>query len=130
MTAATEFDSAWKEALEHYLEPFMALCFPHAHTAINWARGYTFRDKELQQVVREAELGRRVVDKLVQVWRRDGDETWVLVHIEIQSQEEITFAERMFVYYYRLYDRYRRSIASLAVLGDDRPGWRPDQYDA
>jgi hypothetical protein len=29
------------------------------------------------------------------------------------------FAERMFVYNYRLYDRYRRPIASMAVLADE-----------
>ena len=32
----------------------------------------------------------------------------------------------MFVYNYRLYDRYRQPVASLAVLADDQPGWRPD----
>jgi hypothetical protein len=37
-------------------------------------------------------------------------------------------AERMFVYHYRLRDRYRRQIVSLAVLGDERPAWRPDSF--
>jgi len=31
-------------------------------------------------------------------------------------------------YYYRLYDRYRRPLASLVVLADDRANWRPDSY--
>ena len=34
----------------------------------------------------------------------------------------------MFVYNYRLYDRYRQPVASLAVLADDQPGWRPDHF--
>ena len=34
----------------------------------------------------------------------------------------------MFVYHYRLYDRYRRPIASLALLTDDRTNWRPDNF--
>jgi len=34
----------------------------------------------------------------------------------------------MYVYNYRLFDRYNRTVASLAVLGDERPGWRPDQF--
>ncbi|MBE8969664.1 hypothetical protein IQ277_26635 [Nostocales cyanobacterium LEGE 12452] len=34
----------------------------------------------------------------------------------------------MYVYHYRLFDRYNRSIASLAVLGDDRPTWKPNQF--
>lgn len=31
----------------------------------------------------------------------------------------------MFVYNYRIFDRYDRPVASLAVLADDDPGWRP-----
>ncbi|MFQ5343168.1 MAG: cytosolic protein, partial [Anaerolineae bacterium] len=90
--------------------------------------GHVFLDKELQQVTPEAVLGRRRVDKLVQVWRKGGDEAWVLVHVEVQSQEEAGFAERMYVYNYRLFDRYHRRVASLAVLGDERPGWRPERF--
>jgi hypothetical protein len=125
---STDFDSPWKEVLERYLADFLAFFFPAAHADIDWSRGYTFLDKELQQVMRDAELGRRLADKLVQVWLRDGAETWVLIHIEVQSQEEIDFAQRMFVYHYRLFDRYNRQVVSLAVLGDERGVWRPDAF--
>jgi hypothetical protein len=27
------------------------------------------------------------VDKVVKVWRKDGQEEWVLIHVEVQSQE-------------------------------------------
>jgi hypothetical protein len=59
-------------------------------------------------VVRDAELGRRLADKLAQVWLRDGADAWVLVHVEVQGQEERAFAKRMFTYYYRILDRYDR----------------------
>src|SRR5258706_1219502 len=127
-TLPDEYDSPWKEALERYLADFLAFFFPQAHAEIDWSRGYAFLDKELQQVVRDAELGRRLADKLVQVWLRDGAEAWVLVHIEIQSQEERAFAHRMFTYHYRLFDRYNRQVVSLAVLGDERVSWRPDTF--
>jgi hypothetical protein len=32
----------------------------------------------LHQVLREAATGSRVADKLFQVWRKDGEEAWVL----------------------------------------------------
>ena len=124
----SDYDSPWKEALESYFEAFMAFFFPEAHADIDWTKGYEFLDKELQQVVRDAELGRRRVDKLVKLWRRNGDEAWVLVHVEVQSQEETGFAERMYIYNYRLFDRYHRLVASFAVLGDERSGWRPDKF--
>jgi hypothetical protein len=65
----------------------------------------------------------------VRVARRDGVETWVLVHIEVQSQQDAGFTGRMFRYHARLYDRYRRNVVSLAILGDERPGWRPDRFE-
>ncbi|NEO01472.1 MAG: hypothetical protein F6K50_40605, partial [Moorea sp. SIO3I7] len=40
----------------------------------------------------------READKLVKVWRTDGQETWVLIHVEVQSQYESVFAERIYVY--------------------------------
>jgi len=114
-----EFDSPWKDILEAYFQDFMQFFFPQVHADIDWSRGYDFLDQELRQVVRDAELGKRLVDKLVKVWKRSGEETWVLAHIEIQSQEESNFSDRMFVYYYRLRDRYKQPIASLAILGDE-----------
>ena len=36
----------------------------------------------------------------------------------------------MFVYNYRLRDRYDHPVASLAVLTDDSPSWRPQEFRA
>lgn len=127
MTTAN-YDDPWKEALERYFEAFVAFFFAEAHRDIDWSRGYEFLDKEFQQIVREAEVGKRFVDKLVKVWLVDGQETWLLLHIEIQSQTDAAFAERMFTYHYRIFDRYSREVVSLAVLGDEQPGWRPQEY--
>lgn len=125
---ADSLDSPWKDALEHYFPEFLAFFFPDAYAGIDWHRSYQFLDKELQQIVRDAELGRRVADVLVQVWRNGGEEAWVLVHVEVQGQQQAGFAERMYVYNYRLYDRYRRPVASMAVLADEQPGWRPQEF--
>ena len=42
-------------------------------------------------MVRDAELGRRKADKLVKLYRTNGEENWILVHVEVQSQEEDDF---------------------------------------
>ena len=115
-----DYDSPWKEVLERYFPAFLAWFFPTAHADIAWEHGYRFLDKELQKVVRDAKLGRRWADKLVQVVTRDGGEDWLLVHVEVQGQRETDFARRMFSYNYRLFDRYARPVVSLAVLGEGR----------
>jgi hypothetical protein len=122
------YDSPWKEALENYFEAFLAFFFPQAHSNIDWECGYEFLDQELQQVVREAELGKRFVDKLVKVWRHNGEETWVLIHVEIQNQVDNEFSKRMYTYNYRIFDRYDKQVASFAVLGDTQKSWRPREY--
>jgi hypothetical protein len=101
----TDYDSPWKEALDVYFQPFLELFFAQAHSEIDWSRGTESLDKELQQIVREAELGRRFVDKLVKVWLKTGREQWVLIHVEVQSSEDGKFALRMYVYNYRLFDK-------------------------
>ena len=77
---ADDYDSPWKEALERYFPAFLAFFFPAAHADIAWEQGHRFLDKELQQVVRDAELGRRWADKLVQVTTRDGGDGLAAVH--------------------------------------------------
>ncbi len=43
--------------------------------------------------------------------------------------DEREFPVRMFVYHYRIFDKYnRREVVSFAVLGDDNPNWRPQSY--
>jgi len=120
-----DYDSPWKEMLDGYFPAFMAFFFPEAHANIDWTRGYESLDTELHQIVRDAALGTRLADKLMKVWRRDGVEQMVLVHTEIQGTREADFAKRMYVYNYRLFDRYDRPVVSLAVLGDASPAWRP-----
>jgi len=122
------YDSPWKEVLEHAFPEFMAFYFPAAYAQIDWVQGYEFKHTELRQVVRDAELGKRFADTLAQVTLDDGEQRWIYIHIEVQGQRDSDFAKRMFTYNYRLFDRYARPIASLAVLADEDAGWRPDHY--
>ncbi len=126
--ANDDFDSPWKEVLELYFEDFLYFFFLDAAAGIDWQRGHRFLDKELQQVSKDAELGRRYADKLVQVYRKDGEEVWVLIHVEIQAQPDSRFSKRMFTYNYRIFDHYDRPVVSLAVLADHRVDWRPDAF--
>jgi hypothetical protein len=128
MDSPDDYDSPWKEAVESYFPEFIEFYFPEASQQIAWARGYQFLDQELRAVVQDAELGKRFVDKLAKVALRDGSERWVYAHLEVQGSAQAEFAERMFVYNYRLYDRYRQPVASLAVLADTTANWRPNHF--
>jgi predicted transposase YdaD len=78
----------------------------------------------------DARLGKQRVDKLIQVRRRDGGSQWVLLHVEIQAQRDARVGERLFQYHYRILARFKKRTATLAVLADESPRWRPAAYEA
>ncbi|MFN3335573.1 MAG: DUF4351 domain-containing protein [Caldilinea sp.] len=53
----------------------------------------------------------------------------MLVHVEVQMQPEGGFPERLFVYNYRIRDRFGDRCATFAVLTDDDDHWRPTRYE-
>src|SRR5262245_45994930 len=103
-----DFDSPWKEALEHFLAPFLAFFFADVHADIDWSKGYESLDKELHQIARAAGSQKALADKLFKVWLLKGRETWLLIHVEVQGEPEEEFPLRMFRYNLRAFDRYNR----------------------
>ena len=51
------YDSPWKEAVEHYFPEFIGFYFPEANAQIDWSKEHVFLDQELRAVVQDAELG-------------------------------------------------------------------------
>ena len=122
------YDSPWKEAIEHYFPEFMTFYFPDANAEIDWTKEHVFLDQELRALVQDAELGTRFVDKLVRVTELSGEQSWIYIHVEVQGTRQAEFAKRMFVYNYRIFDRYEKPVASLAVLADEHKKWKPTSY--
>ena len=128
MPEKTDYDSPWKNALEVYFKECIHFFFRAMAEEVDWKRGYLFLEKELQQVAKNAAIGRRYADKLVRLYRKDGSREWVLTHVEVQGQEKNTFPERMYTYNYRIFDLFHRKVASIAILADDNPSWRPNHF--
>ncbi|MBF0436369.1 MAG: DUF4351 domain-containing protein [Magnetococcales bacterium] len=127
-TQPTEYDSPWKEILRAYFKDFLAFFLPKAHVGIDWLRDPEFLDKELDRITKEAKAINRRVDLLVKVWLINGDELWVLIHVEVQGNRDPGFAERMYTCQHRAYDLHRRPVVGLAILADEEPGWRVSEY--
>jgi hypothetical protein len=125
---APDYDSPWKDLLDRFFEQFMQFFFPTAHAQIDWARGFEFLDKELQKITADAALGRRAVDKLVKVWLKTGAPIVALIHSEVQGEREPDFEERVYIYHYRIHDRFHERVATFVILTDDNRRWRPSQF--
>jgi hypothetical protein len=125
-----DLDSPWKDILRSYFPQAIAFFFPQTDALIDWNRPHEFLDKEFQQVSQDAQVGRRYADQLVKVWLKGGQQIWLLLHLEVQSQSETEFEERMFIYSLRIFDQFRQVPISLAILCDETLSWRPSRYDA
>ncbi|MDC8759338.1 DUF4351 domain-containing protein [Janthinobacterium fluminis] len=128
MATPDDYDTPWKDAVTRYFPAFMAFYFPLAHALIDWSREHVFLEPELAQIWPDAALGRRIADKLVQVTLLGGARKWVLVHLEVQGRRDSRFAERMFIYNYRIFDRYHCPVASLALLADNSVARKPAAF--
>ena len=123
-----DYDSPWKQIIEELLESFLEFFFPRLHADIDFSRGYEIKSKELYKLLKQQEIGKRYADELIKVYLKDGKEKWLLIHIEVQSYKEKDFARRMFVYYYRIFDKYNHQVISLVILTDDDISYRPDTF--
>jgi len=128
------YDILWKSMLEEVFEDLLRFVDPEIEKRLDLSRGFEFLDKELAAINPEPgeTADTRVVDKLVKVYLRDGGETWMLLHVEVQGSNEAGFAKRMFRYYYRLLDRKSlqdRDVAALAILTGRYGKKVPNKYE-
>ncbi|WP_153845423.1 RpnC/YadD family protein [Sphingobacterium paramultivorum] len=124
-------DPLWKSILEQTFSHFLRFIFPDADAIFDLSRPFDYLDKEFETLFPPENTGRgvRYVDKLVKVFLNDGREQFVLCHVEIQSNKgRGDLAERMFRYFYRIWDRYKVPITAIAILADESKGYRPVVY--
>ncbi|MDR0798705.1 MAG: hypothetical protein LBN18_02965, partial [Dysgonamonadaceae bacterium] len=124
-------DYLWKGILEDVFDDFLRFMHPEADEIFDFERGVTFLDKELAQLFpteEEDEYAVKIVDKLAQVYTKEGDEQWVLIHCEVQAKYSTDFPLRMFTYFYRIWDKYNRPISAYAILTENNRKVRPNQF--
>ncbi len=121
-----DFDSNWKFLIEKYYFQFIAFFIPDLYADIDVTRAPVFLDNELQTIWRSMKTGLKMTDKLVKVWLKNGEERWVLVHIEVQARFETLFSKRMFTISYRILDKHKVEPVALAVFVDTLI---PKQFD-
>lgn len=108
-------DLLWKAVIEELSTEFLEYFFQDYIDLIDLTRRPEFLDTELQKISRGLRKGKRIADRLMKVWMKDGSEQWFLIHVEVQSQADNTLNHRMFTYYYRILDKYEKELTALVI---------------
>ncbi len=115
-----DHDQLFKQLLSTFFMDFLDLFFPELRALLD--------NEELvfleQEFFTDIPLGeKKLLDLVVKARFRDvllpaslAQETFLLVHIENQAAEQARFAERMFLYFIRLFEKHRLPIYPIAVF--------------
>ena len=125
-------DILWKVIMEEVFDDLLRFIMPDADQEYNMERGFEFLEKELAEMYPEPEKepDTRFADKLIKVFNRQGEEDWILVHIEVQgdTSKRMEFTERMFRYFYRILDKHRKPVSAVAIFTGLDGKKMPDRY--
>lgn len=127
-TPESDYDGAWKELLRSHLREALENCFPALANLVDWTFEPEWLDKEISQIVGRSGHKNREVDVLFKVRLKDGEDQWILCHLEIQTSYEVDFAFRLDLYNSGLKWMFQREILTLVILADLRPNWHPDEH--
>lgn len=117
----------WSKIIEAKFPKFMALFFPGAYKEIDWEQGFLFLDDQLR-FINTPESQEGCIYKLVQVDHCQKGQVLILLHVQTSNQADADFVQRLYTYTYRLYDIYRREVATLVVSADTSRAWRPSKF--
>ncbi|MYM66025.1 DUF4351 domain-containing protein [Pseudoduganella sp. FT55W] len=122
------YDVPWKAVLTHAFRDFISFFFSELSPKVDWSKRPRFLDKELAGIGFGSAPDGMVADKLVEVRLRDGTLGLVLIHVEVQAQHDASLGRRVFEYNYRIFREHKRPVASLVLLADENPNWRPNSF--
>ncbi len=118
-----DHDRLFKELLQTYLKEFFEAFFPEAAQVLDLA--------DCQFLTQEAFTGleqdKRYVD-VVATAKIRGEPGTVLVHVDSQQEPQNTFAERMFRYFLRLYEKHGKRVLPVALFTFDTIRDEPDHF--
>lgn len=113
MSKKHDYDAAWKTILEAFEVEVVEVLFPEIFDDIDWDAGTESLDLELAEIQREIfdkDSAEKIIsDKIIKVRLKDNNSKILFIHVEVQSysSDEDAFGERMFRYFYRIWDKLR-----------------------
>jgi len=115
-----DYDGLWKKVIADLFEEFMLFFAPDLYEEIDFFRKPDYLQQELYKKIIQKKKGRNDADLIVKVFLKNGKDQWILIHIEVQEKDSSDFLERMFRYFYRIYDKFDRKVYAIALMTNDK----------
>ena len=122
-----DLDSIWKEFVREYWSYILLDVVPEMYEAVDIENGAEFLDKEMHEISQQldgkkkSDSSKWYVDDLLKIRLKNGQEEWVLLHIEVQGRGGEMISRRMFRYSCLIFLKYGRHPAAVAILTAKRP---------
>lgn len=113
----TDHDRLFKELLSTFFVDFLDLFLPQVACQIE-RDSVRFLPQEYFADLTTGE--KKIIDLLAEV-KILGQDAVILIHVEAQSSSDADFAQRMFFYFARLYQKYGHRIYPIVVFSFDEP---------
>ncbi len=110
-------DQLTKRLVELFFKDFLEFFYPDLAKIIDFNRKIDFPNKELYSGMIEGE--KTVSDILAKVNLLDGQEQYVLIHVEIQSSRDIDIPRRMYRYFSNIWMKYEKPVFAFALFIDE-----------
>jgi hypothetical protein len=121
-----DYDSNWKIITTNLIEDFIQFFLPTLYNDVDFSVAPEFLEQELFEMVEDEQV-KNIMDKLVKLRLKSGEEKWIFVHIEFQNDGNIL--ERMFLYFRRILDKYGKEITAIVIYTGKSVPKHHDKYE-
>lgn len=121
----TPHDEAFKKLLQTFFADFISLFFPELDALLDHSNAKLLMQELLVDIVGKEG---RDLDLLLETKYKTLN-AFILIHLEPQSYKEDDFHERMFIYFARLFELYRKKypvIIPIAIFSADEASDEPN----
>ncbi len=108
-------DVGWKFILDELTEQFIEFFMPDLYDFVDFSIKPKALDNEFASLFPESVSEDRRVDKLFEIYLKNGQSKLILLNIEIQSYEDSDFAKRMFQHYFRIFDKFNKEVEAIVI---------------
>lgn len=116
-----DYDGLWKDAIERFLPRLLERVLPDLYTDVDFSVKPEFLENELRDIAQFDNNPALYVDELIRLILKNGDDAWILLHIEVQGPGGDAISGRMFNYMTLIYAHHHELPVALAILTSRRP---------